>query len=223
MFNLRVWGRMACFTQPPLKAERSTYRVITPTAAKGVFDSVYRGDDMFWGIHRIYVLNPIKFQSIKTNEVSTKIKPRSSYIVPAENRIQRTSEILRDVEYVISAGIYPIDEAKLNSPGFYGKHTNIFLRKARQGAHWQRPYLGLREFMAHWDFVADDELPAVAEQAKALGDVDFGTMLCAFDYDTPGYPALFYHAIMRDGVIEVPCNTQGKYDATEQAAVQCVG
>ncbi|MBD3169939.1 MAG: CRISPR-associated protein Cas5, partial [candidate division Zixibacteria bacterium] len=38
---LNVWGELACFTRPEMKVERFSYPVITPSAARGIYDAIY--------------------------------------------------------------------------------------------------------------------------------------------------------------------------------------
>ena len=40
-FCLEVWGPIACFTRPELKVERVSYDVITPSAARAIFEAVF--------------------------------------------------------------------------------------------------------------------------------------------------------------------------------------
>ena len=54
---LEVWGELACFTRPELKVERFSYPVITPSAARGIFDAIYCKPRAFrWQMTRIDVL-----------------------------------------------------------------------------------------------------------------------------------------------------------------------
>ena len=68
-FCLEVWGPMACFTRPELKVERVSYDVITPSAARAIFESIFWKPAIFWQITKIEVLNPIKWMSVRRNEV----------------------------------------------------------------------------------------------------------------------------------------------------------
>lgn len=40
-FCLEVWGPFACFTRPELKVERVSYDVITPSAARAIFEAIF--------------------------------------------------------------------------------------------------------------------------------------------------------------------------------------
>lgn len=39
-YGLEVWGDWACFTRPELKVERVSYDVITPSAARAIFEAI---------------------------------------------------------------------------------------------------------------------------------------------------------------------------------------
>ena len=108
--KVHVWGEYACFTRPEMKAERVSYDVMTPSAARGLLEAIYWKPQFCWVIDRIHVLKPIRFESIRRNEIANKI-PRSKansdktgIDVTAQNqRQQRASLVLRDVAYVIEA------------------------------------------------------------------------------------------------------------------------
>ena len=68
-FCLEVWGPLACFTRPELKVERVSYDVITPSAARAIFEAIFWKPAIRWQITRIEVLNPIKWINIRRNEV----------------------------------------------------------------------------------------------------------------------------------------------------------
>src|SRR3974377_1272103 len=63
--TLEVWGELACFTRPELKVERFSYPVITPSAARGIYDAIYckhhGGDrqkaEFRWQIKQIEILS----------------------------------------------------------------------------------------------------------------------------------------------------------------------
>src|SRR5690625_1683791 len=67
--RLHVWGERACFTRPELKTERFSYDVITPSAARGILEAIHWKPAIRWCIDRIHVLKPIRFESIRRNEV----------------------------------------------------------------------------------------------------------------------------------------------------------
>jgi len=71
--RLHVTGDYACFTRPEMKAERVSYDVITPSAARGLLEAIYWKPQIRWVIDRLHVLAPIQFTSIRRNEVASKI------------------------------------------------------------------------------------------------------------------------------------------------------
>ncbi len=110
-YRVRVRGDCACFTRPELKTERVTYRVITPSAARGAVEAVVWKPAIRWRVHRIAVLAPIKFAAAKRNEVNKAVPVKNARAmmrcedVPDyfadEDRARRNSLILRDVDYHI--------------------------------------------------------------------------------------------------------------------------
>lgn len=73
MIQLEVWGDYALFSRPELKVERMSYDVPTPSAARGIVEAVYFHPGLKWVIDRIYVLSPIRFTSVRRNEVKSKL------------------------------------------------------------------------------------------------------------------------------------------------------
>ena len=71
--RLHVWGDYACFTRPEMKVERVSYDVITPCGARGILAAVHWKPAIRWVIDRIYVLKPIRFESVRRNELGGKI------------------------------------------------------------------------------------------------------------------------------------------------------
>ena len=106
-------GGIACFTRPEMKVERVSYDVMTPSAARGVLEAIYWKPAIAWVIDRIHVLNPIRFDNIRRNELSGKLAVgtvkramkdgRSPVEVFIEEDRQQGTMILRDVAYVIEA------------------------------------------------------------------------------------------------------------------------
>src|SRR2546428_2250777 len=73
--ELKAWGEYACFTRPEMKAERVSYEVMTPSAARGMLEAIFWKPEFQWQIREIRVLRPIRHFSILRNEVNT----RASY------------------------------------------------------------------------------------------------------------------------------------------------
>lgn len=126
---LEIWGDYACFTRPEMKVERVSYDVITPSAARAVFEAILWKPAIRWNITKIEVLNPVKWTTIRRNEVSkTSNAPPSDYfkggvkkglgIFIEDERQQRASTILRDVKYRIHGcfEFIPPENRAMNRP-----------------------------------------------------------------------------------------------------------
>lgn len=206
--QLEVWGDFACFTRPEMKVERVSYDVITPSAARGVLEAIYWKPEIRWRITRIRVLKPIRFTSLRRNEVGSKIPAGTAAtamkngrgslgMYVEEDRQQRAATILRDVAYVIEAQ-FDILGGENNA----GKHLDQFNRRARDGRCFQRPYLGCREFPA--EFAPVEAGRAFTEIPPDLrGERDLGYMLHDIDF-SDGKTPRFFRALLRDGVLDVP-------------------
>jgi CRISPR-associated protein Cas5d len=202
--KLKVWGDYACFTRPEMKVERVSYDVITPSAARGILEAIYWKPAVQWVIDRIHVLNPIRFDNVRRNELGGKLsvgmvkKAMNDLTSPVEtfiegDRQQRAAMVLRDVSYVIDAH-FEFSGPDDNNPA---KHKEIFDRRAGRGQCFHHPYLGCREFSAHFELV--DQVPPSCH----IGEKDLGWMLHDIDFEK-NMEARFFRAVMRDGTIEVP-------------------
>lgn len=208
--KLKIWGDYACFTRPEMKAERVSYDVLTPSAARGILEAIYWKPAIRWIIDRIHVMNPVKFDNIRRNELSGKIPFRN--ITSAmndgvsaletfieDNRQQRAALVLRNVEYIIEAHFEFIGTEDNNE----GKHLDIFIRRAQKGQCFHRPYFGCREFPVDFELVEGD-VPA----SQLQGDVDLGWMLHDIDFKN-NMETKFFRAHMVNGVINVPLFKEG--------------
>ncbi len=206
-----VKGPRACFTRPEMKAERVSYDVITPSAARGILEAVYWKPAISWKVDRIEVLNEIKFDAFRRNEVEGKLPYGSASaamkrgtpvaLAATEQRQQRATLYLRDVSYVIDAHFEMT--AKAGQTDTPEKHYNIALRRLRKGQCFNQPVLGCREFPAEVTLVeSGNEVPR-----GFYADVperDFGFMLYDLDFSDEESPVPhFYRAVMRGGVIDV--------------------
>jgi CRISPR-associated protein Cas5d len=219
--HLKTWGDLACFTRPEMKVERVSYPVITPSAARGLLESILSRPQFRWCIHRIAVRQPIRFLSFRRNEVKSRVaarNPESLYI--EEDRTQRNTLALRDVEYVIEASIRltplanvprqkPPGENETSGGNSVSKYTAMFQRRAEKGQCFAQPCFGCREFPAHFQ-LADESAMRVEPNPNA--DSDLGLMLYdVFDLDVspdqkPGKvdakPQItLFRAALKDGVL----------------------
>ncbi len=206
--KLHVWGDYALFTRPEMKAERVSYDVMTPSAARGIVEAIYWKPQIRWVIDRIHVLKPIRFTNIRRNEVGSKIPAGTArkamkegrgnigMMIEAE-RQQRAAMVLRDVGYVIEAHFETFDPNENTA-----KHLDQFNRRARRGQCFHRPSLGCREFAADFELV-EDQMPLSELAGTPDGNRDLGYMLHDIDFEN-NMTARFFHAQMRGGVVEVP-------------------
>jgi CRISPR-associated protein Cas5d len=208
--KLLVSGNHALFTRPEMKVERVSYDVMTPSAARGILEAIHWKPAIFWVIDAIHVLKPVRFQSLRRNEVGDKApvgKIKSAmksgkigdlYLVADESRHQRASTLLVDVAYVIEAHFELTKEAGAEDNA--GKHLDIFCRRARKGQCFHQPCLGTREFPAEFSLIEDGEGPPPAFQETR----DLGFMLWDIDHTAPDRPSLFFRAKMDNGIIKIP-------------------
>ncbi len=212
--RLLVRGDFACFSRPEMKVERVSYDIITPSAARGIVEAIYWKPEIRWAITRIHVLKPIRFTSLRRNEVAVKIPAGSAAtamktgrgrlgLYVEEDRQQRAATLLRDVAYIIEAR-FDIVSGENNA----GKHLDQFNRRARDGRCYTRPYLGCREFPADFELIEDGQpLPQFegkSEDKKELeGDRDLGYILHDIDFKN-GMTPHFFRAMLRNGVLDVP-------------------
>jgi CRISPR-associated protein Cas5d len=193
-----------------MKVERVSYDVMTPSAARGILEAIHWKPAIRWVIDRIHVLKPIRFQSIRRNEVGSKapagkIKTAMNrgsleglHLLVDDDRQQRASTVLADVAYIIEAHfeIARKDDAKETE----GKHLDIFNRRATRGQCFHQPCLGSREFAAKFELVpADTPLPAAIDETR-----DLGFMLWDIDHAAKGKPSLLFRARLDRGIVNVP-------------------
>ena len=210
--RLRVWGERACFTRPEMKVERVSYDVMTPSAARGILEAIHWKPAIRWVVDRIHVLQPIRFQSFRRNEVGAKasaaIADRAMRagttaglgLVVEDNRQQRAATLLVDVDYVIEAHFERTDKAGPEDTD--AKHLSMFNRRAAAGQCFHRPCLGTREFAAEFDLVADDIPLPPSKLTEDQKDRDLGWMLYDIDFANDR-TSRFFHARLDGGVLDV--------------------
>lgn len=210
--RVEVWGDRALYTRPELSVERVSYDLITPSAARGLIESIYWHPGMRYVIDRIHVLNPINFTNVRRNEVKSKalastmrsamLNPEKAlpYINAKDDIQQRASLILTDVHYVIDAHFDLTDEAK---PGDNpGKFSDIIRRRLEKGQCYSTPYFGCREFAANYKAYEGTGDPQGFYSHEA--ERDLGLMLYDMDYSDPqNITPMFFRAVMRNGVVDV--------------------
>jgi len=231
-FCLEVSGDFACFTRPEMKVERVSYDVMTPSAARAIFEAILWKPAIRWQVTRIEVLSPIKWVNLRRNEVGCVASVRNIQtamnagagqlgINIEDDRQQRAGLFLRDVHYRIHAGFTLQDDRKHkhnyphlrpvssddNSENSVAKFSAMFSRRAGKGQCFNQPYLGCREFAADFRLIEKGQVLApTLEESR-----DLGWMLYDLDYSNPQEPKpMFFRARMENGVIEVPSLESGE-------------
>lgn len=220
-YCLEVRGDYACFTRPEMKVERVSYDLITPSAARAIFEAIFWKPAIRWHPVEVEVLNPIQWTSARRNEVGAVMSNKNGIFVE-DNRQQRAGLFLKDVAYRLHAELEfipperrskvanPVPEglveeeeaALLRDDENPGKYHAIFERRARKGQCFNQPYLGCREFsVASFRLVRDPGTgpPRIPETC------DLGFMFYDFDFKAEGGPAsAFFRAKLEQGRLTIP-------------------
>ena len=208
--RLHVSAPFGLFTRPELKVERMSYDVLTPSAARGILEAVHWKPAIAWVIDRIHVLSPIRWQTIRRNEVGHKA-PYGALraamrrgdlggvqLLADEDRQQRAATVLVRPAYVIEAHF--VLTGRAGAEDSEGKHLDTFNRRAARGQCFHQPCMGTREFPVDFRLIAPD-----APLPPAIGETrDLGLMLWDIDHAAPGRPSMFFRAALKDGVMAVP-------------------
>jgi CRISPR-associated protein Cas5d len=198
---VEVSGPYACFTRPELKAERLSYEVITPSAARGVLEAIFWKPEFRFVITRIEVLREIQWMSVRRNEVDRvatlawvrqAAADHSVRFDAVECRDQRSTVCLRDVGYRIYAQMELAPHADAN----IAKYRDQFRRRVEKGGCHSQPFLGTREFSAAFGPVTSE--PPYPETK------DLGVMLHSIVYAGGQESYQWFHAVLDHGIMDVP-------------------
>jgi CRISPR-associated protein Cas5d len=214
-FRVRARGEMACFTRPEMKVERVSYEVMTPAAGRGVLEAVLWKPAIAWRIHAVEVLAPVRWISVRRNEVNSRASLEKRMILVDEDRAQRNTVALRDVDYVIHASFEMTPRA--GETDNVRKFEEMFERRLEKGQHHSSPFLGCREFAAQLE-------PANGSPAPIDAGVDRPLGWMFFDFDWSGFEGrgghreseartpLFFQARLTGGVLRVPARESLRLD-----------
>ncbi len=208
-FCLEVAGDYACFTRPEMKVERVSYDVITPSAARAVFEAILWKPEIRWRLRKVEVLRPLRWISVRRNEVASVVSTRNAITAMNEgrgdlglfiedDRQQRAGLFLRDVAYRLHADMGLVSEEARADPN---KYVAMFRRRATKGQCVNQPYLGCREFAARFRLVEDT---SIEPQPEPTLDGDLGWMLYDLDFTDPADPKpQFFRALLDRGVMDL--------------------
>jgi CRISPR-associated protein Cas5d len=189
---VKVWSDMACFTRPEFKVERVSYEVMTPSAARGVLEAIFWKPEFEWRVRKIEVLKPIRHFSLLRNEVNRKAVRDDGFSAP-DFRSQRHTLALREVAYIIHADV-AVKPGVGEGPE---KYRDQFHRRVKGGRSFHRPYLGCREYAAHFSKPEPEDCPIDMT-------ANLGLMLFDLEYGMRETRPRFFQARLEDGVLNVP-------------------
>lgn len=205
--KIRFWGKHALFTRPEFKTERLSYEVMTPSAAVGMLEAIFWHPGLHYEIDRIYVLKPIRFETIKKNEVRSKgnindfrrmieTGEPAAYIAH-DNIDQRNTTFLVNVDYVVECHFDMTEKANVSDNP--GKFAEMLRRRAAKGQCFTQPYFGTKDFAADfalWE--AGKPVPSISETKN------LGLMLHSMDYTNPGdIRPRYFMAELKNGIMDV--------------------
>lgn len=233
LHTLEVRSDFACFSRPEMKVERFSYPCPTPSAARGVFEAIYFKPAFRWQVTQIELLDPPAYIALRRNEVKDKASERSitSWIKgksepeplfadltgeESKGRTQRQTMALRNPRYRLTAFIVPRGDEPVAT------YDAQFVRRASQGKVFAQPYLGCKEFVCFFDYIADVDT-ARREKPAAKYSQDLGFMVYdVFDLDAVNHNRAdqenpkakprkinqahvsLFKAVIKDGVLDVP-------------------
>lgn len=230
-YCLEVSGDFACFTRPEMKVERVSYDVMTPSAARSVFESILWKPAIRWHVSKIEVLNPIKWINLRRNEVGCVISTRNAEtamrtgagqlgMYVEDERQQRAGLFLRDVRYRIHAYFELRDPRfhKSNYPHLSKRQVNVGESDLEMEPNGAVKYMTMFErraskgqcvnqpYLGCREFAAEFKLVDTAKQANAIQESrDLGFMLYDLDYGNVADPKpRFFRAQLVNGAINVP-------------------
>lgn len=198
-----LWGPMACFTPPYAKVERYSYPVPTPSALRGILSAIYeKPQEFYWVIRRIEVMSPIQYMTVKRNEVNKRLpngaNPKPIYI--EDSRTQRTTVLLKDVRYRVTASIIVVKDGERGSV-----ETSLrkqALRRIETGQCFHQPYMGLKEYPCYFALADMDAVPI--QESHDYNLMVYDTHVPRDAEKRTGCQTSLYNCVMTNGVIDVP-------------------
>lgn len=231
-FCLEVPGNFACFTRPEMKVERVSYDVMTPSAARAVFEAILWKPAIRWQVTKIEVLKPIKWITLRRNEVGAVVSTRNVQtamnsgsgdlgLYIEDERQQRAGLFLRDVAYRIHAGfeLCDVTKHKSNFPHLSKYRINdADEQRAADEANTPAKFLNMFErraskgqcvnqpYLGCREFAANFRLikDIATEPAPIAETRDLGWMLHDMDYSNLTNPnPRFFRAELKNGVLDL--------------------
>jgi CRISPR-associated protein Cas5d len=199
---------------PEFGVERVSYQTITPTAAVGILDAIFWKPEFRWRIVAIDILKPIHHIQLRRNEVTSRqtfdravewAKGHDEGLDVATARTQRATLALQDVAYVLWAHA----EVRRGVREDHAKFRDQLRRRVDKGQCFERPYLGSREFVAHFGPPLEDD--RAIEWTQHLGPMIHSVYAGDDDPRVAGTASpLYFDAVVRRGRLVVPPLPKGR-------------
>ena len=224
--RIKISGDFACFTRPEAKVERASYAAPTPSAARNILDSICWKPEMRWIVTGVTLLKPIKYTSVRRNEVQSKLSPTSVKRWMADPSLYqplaagagagtdgtpRNTLLLRDVAYIIEAYPLVFNSTGDNTPQ---KYSSMLMRRAEKGQCYQQPALGCREFAARFEPANGTETPQPITE-------DLGRMLYDIVFHPDGNRPVFFSARLENGFLDTRPEVVLREPAQREEVLKC--
>jgi CRISPR-associated protein Cas5d len=194
-------GEFACFTRPEFAAERVSYDVPPPTAARGMVEAIFWKPQIRYRILSVSKLphrsgRPTRFARLTTNEVGS-MSPGDVQ----HNRAQRRCYILRDPAFLIEVELLPGGQPIDRSGHCLTTYHEMLTRRARKGQCVETPCLGLRDYLADFRLATENDIPVL--ETRPLGLMTY--LVWQFDNWPRGTARarVTEIAMMTDGVVDM--------------------
>lgn len=206
-FYLKIFGPYACFTNI-MKVERVSYSIPPHSVCRGILESILYKKEFRYNIKEVAVKKPIQYMSIKKNELQfLKINKKCKPVNIIEDRTQRHSLILKDVEYIVHFNIDFVGPVVRDdgNPGIntLNKYIDMFTDRASKGKCFKQPYLGMKEYVCYFELSDNKEF---VTSPNINPDMDLGNViydLWNLDTHTEYKPTMFY-CTLKNGVVTYP-------------------
>lgn len=194
IYKVRFMGKMGAFIGEK-KDEPVSYPAPTPSAMRSCIEAILWKPAIRWHIHRIFILNAIRWFTMRVNEVKERMLTIERPIKIEDSRTQRRLTGLRDVDYVVEAS-YTFTKRR-GPDDTEAKFHDMFTRRLSMGQCRFQPYMGRRDFIAWFEPAPDHFQPAESLLGRTL---DVGRMLLDRHYNETILHE-FFDAEIKNGVL----------------------
>lgn len=198
-FVIRVRGPVAMFTCPHLRADPHSEPIITPSAAKGIFKSLYWKPEGEWEISRIHLLAPIRYETSKEHA-------RVNWTT--QQHTLRTVTTLVDVDYAIEAR-WVRNPHRTSAVEFRKKYGPEISKRFSRGDVFRQPHFGNTDHPVMWEYITRAQIPAAVPLTEDLGNLLLD--MIPINPSKDRWDPVFFRARIVDGILEVPESAYAKH------------